>query len=127
MILVDQRGCARWTPHGEIADNTTDDLVADFERLREALGIDKWHVFGGSWGSTLALYYAQQHPGRCLSLVLRGIWLLRQNEIDWWLYSMGWIQPELWRPFAESSALPNMLCIMSVGDTPWYSAIPKSR
>ncbi|MDA0372850.1 MAG: prolyl aminopeptidase [Planctomycetota bacterium] len=101
VILVDQRGCGRSTPHGEIADNTTDDLVADFERLREELGIDTWHVFGGSWGSTLGLYYAIRHPDRCRSLVLRGIWLFRQWDLDWWLEGMRAIQPERWRTFAE--------------------------
>ncbi len=100
-ILFDQRGCGRSTPLGELRDNNIDHLVADIEKLRESLDIDTWHVFGGSWGSTLSLYYAQEHPQRCRSLVLRGIWLLRDEEIDWWLYKMGWIQPELWRRFAE--------------------------
>ena len=75
--------------------------MADIERLRQELGIDTWHVFGGSWGSSLAIYYAEEHPDRVQSLVLRGIWLLRDREIEWWLYDMGWIQPEIWRAFAE--------------------------
>lgn len=100
IILLDQRGCGRSRPLGELSNNGIDELVADYETLREHLGIERWHVFGGSWGSTLGMYYAQQHPGRVLSLVLRGIWLLRERELQWWLYDMGWIQPELWRDFA---------------------------
>ncbi len=75
--------------------------VGDVERLRETLGIERWHVFGGSYGSTISLYYAQEHPQRCKSLTLRGIWLLRDEEIDWWLYRVRMIQPEIWREFAE--------------------------
>ena len=101
VVLVDQRGAGRSTPLGELAENTIDDLVADFERIRAELGIDRWHVFGGSWGSTLGLYYAQRHPERVLSLCLRGIWLLRQLEVDWWLYGLRALAPELWRNFAE--------------------------
>ncbi len=99
-ILFDQRGCGRSTPLGEIRENTIDHLVRDIEQLREELGLDKWHVFGGSWGSTLGLYYAQAHPDRVLSLVLRGIWLLTRAELHWWLYGIRWIQPEIWREFA---------------------------
>jgi len=73
----------------------------DIEQLRELLGIDQWHVFGGSYGSTISLYYAQEFPQRCKSLVLRGIWLLRREEIDWWLYQVRMIQPELWRTFVD--------------------------
>ncbi len=101
VVLFDQRGCGRSKPLGCIEANTIDHLVADIEALREARGIESWHVFGGSWGSTLALYYAQEHPDRCRSLVLRGMWTLRREELDWWLYKMRFIQPELWRPFAE--------------------------
>lgn len=101
VVLVDQRGAGRSRPLGEIADNGIDDLVSDFERIRERLGIERWHVFGGSWGSTLGLYYAERHPERVLSLCLRGIWLLRQLEIDWWLYGLRHLAPELWRAFAE--------------------------
>ena len=99
VVLFDQRGCGRSRPLGELKDNTIDHLVADIEQLREHLGIDRWHVFGGSWGSTLAMYYAQHHPGRVLSLVLRGIWMLRNAELDWWLYHIGQVQPELWNEF----------------------------
>lgn len=101
VILIDQRGSGRSVPVGELKDNSTDYLIRDFERLREQLGIDTWHVFGGSWGSTLGLYYAQLHPKRCRSLVLRGIWLFREEDLHWWLYDMRRIQPERWTTFAE--------------------------
>jgi proline iminopeptidase len=101
IVLFDQRGAGRSQPAGELRDNTPAHLVADIERLRRELGIDTWHVFGGSWGSTLALYYAQRHPESVRSLVLRGIWLMREAELHWWLYDIGWVQPELWRRFAE--------------------------
>lgn len=101
VVLVDQRGAGRSRPLGELADNRTDALVADFELIRERLGIARWHVFGGSWGSTLGLYYAECHPQRVLSLCLRGIWLLRQLEVDWWLYGLRHLAPGLWREFAE--------------------------
>lgn len=83
VVGMDQRGCGRSTPHAEIRENTTWDLVADIERVRERLGVSKWLVFGGSWGSTLALAYAATHPERVAGLVLRGIFLLRKSEIDW--------------------------------------------
>jgi proline iminopeptidase len=101
VVLLDQRGSGRSTPHGELKGNDPDSLAADFERLRVERSIEAWHVFGGSWGSTLGLHYAEEYPQRVLSLVLRGIWLLRDEEIHWWLYELGKVQPELWRMFAE--------------------------
>jgi proline iminopeptidase len=101
IVLLDQRGAGRSTPRGELEGNDPDALAADLERLREARGIDRWHVFGGSWGSTLSLHYAEEYPDRVLSLVLRGIWLLRDEEIRWWLYELGMIQPELWGMFTD--------------------------
>ncbi len=83
IILFDQRGCGRSTPNASLDHNTTDDLIADLEKIRGLLGIDRWHLFGGSWGSTLALAYAQKHPGRVLSLVLRGIFLVTKAELQW--------------------------------------------
>ena len=83
VILVDQRGSGRSTPPGELGENTADHLVSDFEQLREQLGIDTWHVFGGSWGSTLGIYYAEECPDRVRSLLLRGIWLFRDSDIRW--------------------------------------------
>ena len=94
IVLFEQRGVGRSLPRGEIRDNTTWHLVADMERLRVELGIERWHVCGGSWGSTLALAYAQSHPGRCLSLSLRGIFLCSAEEIDWFLHGMGQFFPE---------------------------------
>lgn len=100
IVLFDQRGCGRSTPVGELRENSVEELVADIETLRTTLQIDTWHVFGGSWGSTLSLYYAQTHPERCRTLTLRGIWLLRDEELDWWLYGIRNLQPELWNEFA---------------------------
>ena len=100
IILLDQRGSGRSVPVGDLTNNTMADTARDVEQLREELGIERWHVFGGSYGSTMALYYAQEFPERCKSLVLRGIWLLREEEIQWWLYGIRMIQPELWQHFA---------------------------
>src|SRR5271166_4713482 len=83
IVLFDQRGCGKSTPHASLVDNTTWHLVADIESLRIELGIERWQVFGGSWGSTLALAYAETHPERVTALVLRGIFLLRYAEIRW--------------------------------------------
>ena len=83
IVLFDQRGCGKSTPHAELRGNTTWDLVADIERLRGHLGIERWHVFGGSWGSTLALAYAERHPEAVRALILRGIFLLRASELRW--------------------------------------------
>ena len=101
IVLFDQRGAGRSSPLGGLADNTTAHLVADIETLRQHLGIARWQVFGGSWGSTLALAYAQAHPERCTALVLRGIFLGRRSEIDWFLYGIRNVFPEHWRKFAE--------------------------
>jgi proline iminopeptidase len=100
IVIFDQRGAGRSTPLGEIEDNSPAHLVADIERLRSTLGIDKWVVFGGSWGSTLALHYAQTHPRHCAGLILRGIFLCRAEEIEWFLYGMRRVFPEAWRAFA---------------------------
>lgn len=101
IVLFDQRGCGRSRPVGELSNNSPQHLIQDIESLRTKLGIDTWHVFGGSWGSTLSLFYAQEHPEAVRTLTLRGIWLLRQEELDWWLYGMRMIQPERWDEFAE--------------------------
>jgi proline iminopeptidase len=100
IVVYDQRGAGRSTPLGELRDNTTPHLVADLETLRRHLGIERWLVFGGSWGSTLALAYAEAHPDRCLGLVLRGIFLCRPSEIDWFLHGLRAIFPEPWERFA---------------------------
>jgi proline iminopeptidase len=100
MVLFDQRGSGKSTPHASLEDNTTWHLVSDIEKLREHLGVDSWMVFGGSWGSTLALAYAQTHPQRVRSLVLRGIFLCRTQEIQWF-YQEGAsaIYADVWEEF----------------------------
>lgn len=99
IVLFDQRGAGRSTPPAECRANTTALLVADMEQLRALLGIDQWLVFGGSWGSTLALAYAQAHPRRCLALVLRGIFLCTDDEIDWFMHGMGRFFPRDYEEF----------------------------
>ena len=106
IVLFDQRGAGRSTPHGELADNTTPHLVADIEKLRAHLRIERWLVFGGSWGSTLALAYAQAHRERVIGLTLRGIFLGRQQEIDWFLHGLRHVFPEAWRDFVEPIPVP---------------------
>ena len=96
IVLFDQRGCGRSTPQGEVSDNTTNDLVGDIEALRKHLNIAKWHVFGGSWGSSLALAYAVKHANTIISLVLRGIFLSRATELAWFLGDVKHFQPEGW-------------------------------
>ncbi|HSR73155.1 MAG TPA: prolyl aminopeptidase [Kiloniellales bacterium] len=101
IVIFDQRGAGRSIPLGALDNNTTGHLIADIEALREELGVERWLVFGGSWGSTLALAYAQAHPERVTGLILRGIFLCRKLEIDWFLYGMRWVYPEAWRRFVE--------------------------
>ncbi|MFB9068934.1 prolyl aminopeptidase [Pseudofulvimonas gallinarii] len=107
IILFDQRGCGRSTPHAELTDNTTWHLVEDIERLRTHLGIDRWQVFGGSWGSTLALSYAQRHPEAVTELVLRGIFMLRRWELEWF-YQKGCdaLYPDAWDDYL--AAIPQV-------------------
>ncbi|MGV2496396.1 prolyl aminopeptidase [Pelagerythrobacter aerophilus] len=100
VLLFDQRGCGRSTPFASLEHNTTWDIVADMERLREMCGHETWQVFGGSWGSTLALSYAQTHPERVSELVLRGIFLSSQAELDWlYTYGASELYPEAWADF----------------------------
>ena len=96
IILFDQRGAGQSTPLGELRENTTMHLVADMEKLREHLDIGRWHVFGGSWGSTLALAYAIAHPARVLSMTLRGIFMMRQSEMDHFIHGIRATFPEAW-------------------------------
>ena len=102
IIMFDQRGCGRSTPHAELRENTTWDLVADIETLRHHLSIEKWTVFGGSWGSTLSLAYSQTHPEACNGLILRGIFMLRPQELRWF-YQEGasYIFPEAWQEYLK--------------------------
>lgn len=97
IILIDQRGCGRSIPQGEVAQNTTDDLVNDIDAIRATLNIDKWLVFGGSWGSTLALAYALAHSDRVTGLILRGIFLSRPTELNWFLGQVQAFFPEPWK------------------------------
>ena len=104
IVLLDQRGCGKSRPHASLVDNTTWDLVADIEKLRAHLGLANWLVFGGSWGSTLALAYAQTHPERVSQLVLRGIFLLRRWELEWFYQDPGGaaaLYPDLWEHYLE--------------------------
>lgn len=101
-VLFDQRGCGRSRPHASVEANTTWHLVRDIELIRETLGIDRWIVFGGSWGATLALLYAQTHAERVAHLVLRGVFLMTQGELDWFYGGgAGAFWPDLWRDFAD--------------------------
>jgi proline iminopeptidase len=106
IVLFDQRGCGKSTPVSSLVANTTWDSVADLERIREHLGIERWVVFGGSWGSTLSLAYAETHPGRVAALVLRGIFLLRPHELRWF-YQEGasFIFPDIWERYL--APIPN--------------------
>ncbi len=102
IIMFDQRGCGKSTPFAELEENTTWNLVSDIEKIRNHLSIDKWVVFGGSWGSTLSLAYSQTHPDSCKGLILRGIFLVRKKELDWF-YQEGAsnIFPDRWESFLE--------------------------
>lgn len=106
IIVYDQRGAGRSRPLGELRNNTTPLLVEDLERLRRHVGIERWLVFGGSWGSTLALAYAIAHADRCMGLILRGIFLCRKSEIEWFLYGVRNLFPEAWEAFA--GAIPRV-------------------
>ena len=114
IVIFDQRGAGRSTPLGELRDNTTQHLIADIERLRVQLNISRWAVFGGSWGSTLALAYAVHHPERVSALVIRGIFLCRDAEIEWFLWGLRQIYPEPWRQFVS---------ILDAADTGSYKTI----
>ncbi|MEY8673615.1 prolyl aminopeptidase [Francisella philomiragia] len=102
VILVDQRGCGKSTPFAELRENTTQNLIEDFEKIRKKLNIDKWMLFGGSWGSTLGLAYAQAYPEVVTELVLRGIFLGREKELSW-LYQHGasMVFPDMWEKYIE--------------------------
>lgn len=107
IVLFDQRGCGLSTPNAELAENTTWHSVDDIERLREHLGIERWQVFGGSWGSTLALAYAETHPERVSELVLRGIFMLRRSELEWFYQSgANALYPDAWETY--EAAIPEV-------------------
>ena len=102
IIIFDQRGCGKSTPHAELRENTTWDLVEDIEKIRKYLNIEKWVIFGGSWGSTLSMSYAIKYPLRCRGLILRGIFMLRKKEINWF-YQEGasYLYPDAWEHYIE--------------------------
>jgi proline iminopeptidase len=103
IILLDQRGCGRSLPFGELQHNTTQDLLEDMERIRIQLGLPQWLLFGGSWGGALALLYAQQHPKKVLGMILRGVFLARQTDMDWFLgHGVSRIYPQQWRDLKNS-------------------------
>ena len=100
--MFDQRGSGRSTPHAELEGNTTWNLIEDMEKLRVKFGVEKWYVFGGSWGSTLSLAYAETHPDRCLGLILRGIFLTRRKELEWFYqYGASEIFPDFWERYRD--------------------------
>ena len=102
IILFDQRGAGRSTPHAELRNNTTQDLIADIERIREALHVERWMLFGGSWGSTLSLLYAQAYPERVTAMILRGIFLCRPQDIAWFYQNgTGRLFPDYWQDFVR--------------------------
>jgi proline iminopeptidase len=113
IVVYDQRGAGRSLPLGEIQENTTLHLINDLELLRQHLRIDRWLVFGGSWGSTLALAYGEAHPERCLGFILRGIFLCRKPEIDWFLYGLRNFFPEAWREFVAPLSIEERRDILS--------------
>lgn len=99
-VQFDQRGCGASTPKGRLEANSLQHTIADMERLREHLGIERWVVTGGSWGSTVALAYAQAHPERCLGVAIQGTWLCRERDMQWWFHGVRTLFPELWEQFA---------------------------
>lgn len=105
IILMDQRGCGQSLPFGELDGNTTQDLLADMEAIRERLRIDSWLLFGGSWGGTLALLYAQRYPQRVAAMILRGVFLARQTDMDWFLRDgVNRIYPQAWQALLQAAA-----------------------
>lgn len=118
MILFDQRGCGRSQPQGALQANTSDHLVADIEHLRQHLGIERWLVVGGSWGAGLALAYAAAHPASCLGLVLRGVFLGRSSDLDWFFQQACQLMPDAWSKLAQpapAAARADMLRWLSEG------------
>lgn len=121
IILMDQRGCGRSLPFGEISDNNTQMLLADMEAIRVALKLEQWLLFGGSWGGTLALLYAQQHPERVSGMIIRGVFLARQKDLDWFVQEgANRIYPEQWQRLANCVPQPQRQHLMTaLYDTIW--------
>ena len=133
IVQFDQRGCGRSEPAGLLQDNTLQATITDMEALRESLGIDRWVVAGGSWGSTVAIAYAEAHPGRCLGLVLVSTWLCRKRDTDWWFQGVRTLFPELWEQFAgfvpaeERRDLRRAYCARVLGPDPAVAAEAATR
>ena len=128
VVLFDQRGCNRSTPAGETRNNSTSELLQDIERIREHLGIDQWLVFGGSWGATLGLLYAQSHPSRVLGMILRGTFLARQKDLDWFgRKGASMIFPDYWQDFTEIIPDPERNDLISAYYARVHSADSKVR
>ncbi|MGB3691559.1 MAG: prolyl aminopeptidase [Spirulinaceae cyanobacterium] len=128
VIIFDQRGCGQSTPHAELRENTTWDLVEDIEKIRQHLGVSQWLVFGGSWGSTLSLAYSQTHPENCLGLILRGIFMLRRQELLWF-YQEGAsrIFPEAWQEYLKPIPMAERQDLISAYYQRLTSADPQIR
>ena len=128
IIIFDQRGCGQSTPHAELRENTTWDLVEDIEKIRQHLEVSQWVVFGGSWGSTLSLAYSQTYPGSCLGLVLRGIFMLRPKELLWF-YQEGASQifPEAWQEYLKPIPVDERQDLISAYYKRLTSSDPKIR
>lgn len=127
VVLFDQRGAGQSTPLGEVRQNTTPLLIDDIERLREHLGVAQWLVFGGSWGSTLALAYGQAHPARCLGFVLRGIFLGTQAEIDWFLNGIRWFFPQEYARFVADIPVDERANLLNAYAARLFGADPQQR
>lgn len=132
IVLFDQRGCGRSQPAGRVSENTTQDLVEDIEQLRRHLGIDQWLLFGGSWGSTLALAYATTHPKSVRGMILRGIFMARPSELHWFLYESRTFFPEAWEKLTtplsphEHTDILNAYC-QRVFDGDYSSSVTAAR
>ena len=118
IILFDQRGCGQSTPRGSLADNTTAHLIADMDALRRHLGVERWLLFGGSWGSTLSLAYAMVHVERVAGMILRGVFLASRSEVAWFLSGVRNIIPEAWAEFAGDADQPLVQHYRSLIDNP---------
>ena len=128
VVLFDQRGCNRSKPAGETTNNSTSELLQDIERIREHLGIAKWLVFGGSWGATLGLLYAQAHPSRVLAMILRGTFLARQKDLDWFArQGASMIFPDYWRDFTKIIPAPERDNLVSAYHLRVHGADRKNR
>jgi proline iminopeptidase len=133
IVQFDQRGCGRSEPEGLLDDNTLQATITDMEALREHLGIERWVVAGGSWGTTVAVAYAEAHPERCLGLSLVSMWLCRRRDVDWWFHGVRTMFPELWEQFAslvpeaERGDLRKAYCTRILGPDPAIAAEAATR